>query len=131
LTAERLNLRLVIRRKSDEEAEAEKKRLIKQASRKGKKIDPRSLQAAHYIMLLTSLPAGVFPFTDVLAIYRFRWQIELAFKRMKSLAGLDQLEAKKPELAQAWIFAKLIVFLIAEQNAGQVPESSPCAPPSS
>jgi hypothetical protein len=131
LTAERLNLRLVIRRKSDEEAEAEKKRLIKQASRKGKKIDPRSLQAAHYILLLTALPADVFPFTDVLALYRFRWQIELAFKRMKSLAGLDQLEAKKPELAQAWIFAKLIIFLIAEQNAGQVPESPPCAPQSS
>ena len=70
-------------------------------------------------------------FTDVLALYRFRWQIELAFRRMKSLAGLDQLEAKKPELAQAWIFAKLIAFLIAEQNAGQVPESSPCAPPGS
>lgn len=131
LAAERLNLRLVIRRKSDEEAEAEKKRLIKQASRKGKKIDPRSLQAAHYILLLTALPADVFPFTDVLAIYRFRWQIELSFKRMKTLAGLDQLEAKKPELAQAWIFAKLIVFLIAEQNAGQVPESPPCASPSS
>jgi len=131
LSAERLNLRLVIRRKSDEEAEAEKKRLIKEAKRKGKTIDPRSLQAAHYIMLLTSLPADIFPFTDVLAIYRFRWQIELSFKRMKSLAGLDQLEAKKPELAHAWIFAKLIAFLIAEQNAGQVPESPPCAPTSS
>jgi hypothetical protein len=126
LMAERLNLRLVIRRKSDKEAEAEKKRQIKRANRKGKKIDPRSLQAAHYILLLTSLPTDVFPFTDVLALYRFRWQIELAFKRMKSLAGLDQLEAKKPELAQAWIYAKLIVFLIAEQNAGQVPDSSPC-----
>jgi Transposase DDE domain len=126
LAAKPLQLRLVIRRKSDEQAEAEKKRLIKQANRKGKKIDPRSLQAAHYILLLTALPTDVFPTTDVLAIYRFRWQIELAFKRMKSLAGLDQLEAKKPELAQAWIFAKLILFLIAEQNAGQVPDSSPC-----
>lgn len=129
--AKPLPLRLVIRRKSDEQAEAEKKRLIKQASRKGKKIDPRSLQAAHYILLLTALPADVFPTTDVLALYRFRWQIELAFKRMKTLAGLDQLEAKKPELAQAWIFAKLIAFLIAEQNAGQVPDSPPCGPANS
>jgi len=53
----------------------------------------------------------------------------MAFKRMKSLAGLDQLEAKKPELAQAWIFAKLILFLIAEQNAGQVPDSPPVDSP--
>lgn len=128
LAAERLQLRLVIRRKSDEEAEADKKRLIKAAKRKGKTIDPRSLQAAHYIMLLTALPADVFPVADVLALYRFRWQIELAFKRMKSLAGLDQLEAKKPELAQAWIYAKLIAYLIAEQDAGQVPDSPPCGP---
>jgi hypothetical protein len=123
-----LRLRLVIRRKSDEEAEAEKKRLIKDAKKRGKTPDPRSLQAAHYILLLTALPASVFPATDVLALYRFRWQLELAFKRMKSLAGLDELTAKKPELAQAWIYAKLIAFLIAEQNAGQVPDSSPCGP---
>src|SRR5712671_3381902 len=123
-----LRLRLVIRRKSDEEAEAEKKRLIKDAKKRGKTPDPRSLQAAHYILLLTALPASVFPATDVLALYRFRWQLELAFKRMKSLAGLDELTAKKPELAQAWIYAKLIAFLIAEQNAGQVPDSPPCGP---
>jgi hypothetical protein len=123
-----LRLRLVIRRKSDEEAEAEKKRLIKDAQKRGKMPDPRSLQAAHYILLLTALPASLFPATDVLALYRFRWQLELAFKRMKSLAGLDELTAKKPELAQAWIYAKLIAFLIAEQNAGQVPDSSPSGP---
>jgi Transposase DDE domain len=126
--AEPLLLRLVIRRKSNEEAEAEKKRLIKDAKKRGKTPDPRSLQAAHYILLLTALPASTFPAADVLALYRFRWQLELAFKRMKSLAGLDQLAAKKPELAQAWIYARLIVFLIAEQNAGQVPDSPPCGP---
>ena len=70
----------------------------------------------------------MFPTADVLALYRFRWQIELAFKRMKSFAGLDRLPAKKPELAQAWIYAKLIAVLIAEQIAGQVPDSPPYEP---
>lgn len=125
---EPLVLRLVIRRKSPEQAEAERQRLLKQAKKRGKKPDPRSLDAAQYILLLTSLPADAFSTADVLALYRFRWQLELAFKRMKSLAGLDELAAKKPELARAWIYARLIVFLIAEQSAGQVPDSSPCAP---
>lgn len=45
--------------------------------------------------------------------YRLRWQIELAFKRLKSLLHLDALRAKEPELAKAWIFANLLVaFLI-------------------
>lgn len=122
---EPLILRLVIRRKDPGQAEAERKRLLKDAKKRGKQPDPRSLEAANYILLLTSLPATVFPPTDILTLYRFRWQIELAFKRFKSLAGLDQLPAKNPKLAQAWIYARLIVALIAEQIAGQVPDSSP------
>jgi hypothetical protein len=126
--SEPLVLRLVIRRKAPEQAEAEQKRLLKEAKKRGKRPDPRSLEAAKYILLLTSLPATTFPPADILAIYRFRWQIELAFKRFKSLAGLDMLPAKKPELARAWIYARLIVAIIAEQIAGQVPDSSPSGP---
>jgi hypothetical protein len=122
---EPLILRLVIRCKTPEQAAAEQKRLLKDAKKRGKQPDPRSLEAAKYILLLTSLPAAVFPPTDILALYRFRWQIELAFKRFKSLAGLDELPAKNPELARAWIYARLIVAIIAEQIAGQVPDSSP------
>lgn len=125
---EPLILRLVIRRKDPEQAEAERKRLWKDARKRGKQPDPRSLEAAKYILLLTSLPADIFPPADILALYRFRWQIELAFKRFKSLAGLDQLPAKKPELARAWIYARLIVAIIAEQIAGRLPDSSPCGP---
>jgi hypothetical protein len=123
-----LILRLVIRRKDPEQAQADQKRLLKDAKKRGKQPDPRSLEAAKYILLLTSLPADAFPPTDILALYRFRWQIELAFKRFKSLAGLDMLPAKKPELARAWIYARLIVAIIAEQIAGQVPDSSPSGP---
>jgi hypothetical protein len=125
---EPLLLRLVIRRKDPQQAKAEQKRLLKDAKKRGKKPDPRSLEAAKYILLLTSLPTAAFPPADILALYRFRWQIELAFKRFKSLAGLDMLPAKKPELARAWIYARLIVAIIAEQIAGQVPDSSPSGP---
>ena len=125
---EPLELRLIIWRKSPEQAQAEQNRLLKNAKKRGTKVDPRSLEAAKYVMLLTSLPVDIFPASDVLAIYRFRWQIELAFKRMKSLAGLDELAAKKPELAKAWIYARLIAFLMAERNAGEFPESPPSEP---
>ena len=121
-----LILRLIVRRKEPSQAAAEQKRLRQNARKVGKQPDPRSLEAAKYILLLSSLPPDAFPTADVLALYRLRWQIELAFKRMKSLAHLDQLPAKNPDLARAWIYARLIAVLIAEQLAGQVPESSPC-----
>jgi hypothetical protein len=123
-----LELRLIIWRKTPEQAQAEQKRLLQNAKKRGTKVDPRSLEAAKYVMLVTSLPANAFPACDVLAIYRFRWQIELAFKRMKSLAGLDELAAKDPALAQAWLYARLIAFLIAEQIAGRVLDSPPSGP---
>jgi hypothetical protein len=122
-----LPLRLVIRRKAKAEAAKTQKRLLKEAKKRGKKPDPRSLVAANFILLLTSLPADAFPPADVLELYRMRWQIELAFKRMKSLAGLDALPAKKPNLARAWIYARLIAILIADRIAGQVPDSPPFA----
>ncbi|MFF0947808.1 IS4 family transposase [Rhizobium leguminosarum] len=120
-----LVLRLIVRRKDPQQAQAEQERLLKAARKRGKKPDPRSLEAAKYILLLTSLPATTFAPADILTLYRFRWQIELAFKRFKSLAGLDSLPAKKPKLAQAWLYARLIVAIIAEQIAGQVPDSPP------
>jgi hypothetical protein len=46
---------------------------------------------------------------DILALYRLRRQIELAFKRLKPLAGLDRLPARGAPLARAWIAAKLII----------------------
>ena len=38
-------------------------------------------------MLLTSLPSERASAAEVVRLYRMRWQIELAFKRLKSLGG--------------------------------------------
>lgn len=123
-----LQLRLVIRRKTATKVAEAQRRLIKDAQKRGKQPDARSLEAAKYILLLTSLPAATFSTAEVLGLYRLRWQVELVNKRFKSLAGLDQLPAKSPGLAQAWIYAKLITMLLAERIAGQVPDSPPSAP---
>ena len=65
------------------------------------------------VLLLTSLPEDEYSAEQVADCYRLRWQIELAFKRLKSLLHLDALRAKEPELAKAWIFANLLAaFLI-------------------
>src|SRR3979411_3539692 len=77
--SEPLMLRLVIRRKDPEQAEAEQKRLLKDAKKRGKQPDPRSLEAAKYILLLTSLPAEAFPTADLLPLSRFPWQIASRF----------------------------------------------------
>ena len=121
-----LKLRLIIGRLPPEKAEIARKKVIARALKAGKKVDPRSLQAAEFVLLLTSLPEEHTP-EAILELYRLRWQIELLFKRFKSLLGLGELPAKHPNLARSWIFAKLILALLAEKTARSLAESSPCA----
>ena len=120
-----LPMRLVARRHPPEKVVAAQTRRAKRGRKLGKKTDPRTLEAAGYLILLTSLPAETFPAEDVLALYRLRWQIELAFKRLKSILDLDDLPARTPTIARAWIWAKIILALLVEDAAGQLPDSPP------
>jgi len=47
-------------------------------------------------------------------MYRGRWQIELVFKRLKSILGLGHLRKVDPMAARPWIQGKLFVALIME-----------------
>ena len=120
-----LGLRLVADRLPEEAAEPARRRLRRDAAKRGRTPDPRSLGAAGFVLLLTSLPAEAFPAGRVLALYRPRWQVELAFKRLKSLLGLGELPAKDPALARAWLSAKLILALLAEDQGRAVLALSP------
>jgi hypothetical protein len=119
-----LPARLVILRKPIEAAEAERVRLRREASRRGKQLDPRSLLAAAFVILATSLPA-YYPIDEIFAMYRLRWQIELAFKRLKSLLNIDRLPATSDKGARSWIYAQLIVALLTDADSQEFLESSP------
>lgn len=106
--------RLVAVRKSEAAAEAARTKVLKERSKKSRNVDPRTLEAAGYIFVLTSLPPDVLTATQVLETYRFRWQVELAFKRLKSLLHLGNLPARDPPLARSFIFAKLLAALLLE-----------------
>ena len=94
-------------------AKAER-RVAKTAIKKSKTSDPRSLEAAHFVMVFTTLPATLLAASDVLELYRVRWQIELAFKRHKQLLKLGRLPHKHAQAAQGWILAKLVIALLLE-----------------
>ena len=87
-------------------------------------LQPLTVRATGYLMLVTSLPAAV-PASEVLEAYRLRWQVELAFKRLKSLVGLDRLPAKSAALARSWLFAHLIMALLIEGTARKLLDLPP------
>ena len=67
-----LALRLIVQRKTSEAAEATRSALRRTATRKGKALDPRSLVAAEFMILATSLPRGGYSAEAVLSAYRLR-----------------------------------------------------------
>jgi hypothetical protein len=79
--------RWITLKRSAEATRVARRRLEINASKKQKKVSPESWEAAQYFFLWTTL-AKSFAASGVLELYRLRWQIELAFKRMKSIMGL-------------------------------------------
>ena len=108
-------MRLVAIRKSEEAAEEARKKILKEAARKGKSPQPKTLELAGYILVLTSTADDDLSAEEVLEIYRFRWQIELVFKRLKSLLHLDELPAKDPQLARTFLLSKLLAAPLLEE----------------
>jgi hypothetical protein len=89
-------------------------------------VQPLTLRSSGRLMLLTSLPDTVTA-AEVLAAYRLRWQVELAFKRLKGLLGFGRLPVKSDALARSWLLAHLIlVLLIEEASRDHLPDSPPC-----
>lgn len=66
-----------------------------------------------FIVVTTNLPASILP-QQVLELYRMRWQIEMVFKRLKSIIHYDELLAKKDSTARTWFHCKLLVAAICE-----------------
>jgi len=120
-------LRLVIQRIAPEKVERQRKRVARKAGKAGHQIDPRTLAAAGYLMLITSLPAAVQPAERIVSLYRNRWQVELGFKRLKSIGGIDALPAVDPDLARTWLLAHLIAAVMTDEIANEIVGFPPSA----
>ena len=101
------------------------KQLRRKASKQGSELQPETLLYAEYVMVLTTFPEREFPAPLVLEWYRFRWQIELVFKRFKQIAQLGHLPKQDPESAQAWLYGKLFVALLTDKVLAQARALSP------
>ena len=67
------------------------------------------------IWLASNLPREETNASALAALYRQRWQIELMFKRFKSLGGLDRLRSRNGRSARAWALAKLLLLALAQR----------------
>lgn len=124
---EPIAMRLVIIKKPPAAA-AKARAKAQRASRKDQhRTDRRTIAAADYVILLTSLTREEFSVDALGALYRLRWQIEIAIKRLKSILHVDRLPAKDPDLARAWLYAHLLLALQIDAAMAEPGAIPPCA----
>lgn len=123
----RLPIRLMILPLPPEKAEIARTKVRRGGNKRQHKIDPRSELAAGFLMLATSLPSDI-PADEICAVYRMRWQIELAFKRLKSLLHIDRLPTRTEAGSLSWLYPHLILALLTDDICQEILESPPSGP---
>jgi len=112
---QRRKIRLCALRKSSTAAEKSRRKACRRAQQERVNLQEDTLKLAEYVLVLTNLHGKPWKASTLLELYRCRWQIELAFKRLKSLLQLGHLPKKDPGTARAWMQMKLLIALLIER----------------
>lgn len=120
-----MSARLCVVRKTKAAIALANKRLRRRAQKRGWQLKAETLIYAEYVMVLTTFPETEFPAALTLEYYRFRWQVELVFKRFKQIAQLGHLPKRDPQSSKAWLYGKLFVALLTEKIIQQARALSP------
>jgi Transposase DDE domain len=107
--------RLCAIRRSKNAASLAEKKLRKESLRKSKNVSNDAIQATRYVFVFTTVPVDLLNTCEVLELYRARWQIEMSFKRLKSIIDLGHLPKYDKRSCRAWLYGKLLVALLAER----------------
>jgi hypothetical protein len=120
--ARQIEGRLIGFRLPDKEAAEARERVLKEHD--GKASDDL-LEAASYVVLFTTAPAQRLSAARCVEAYRLRWQIELQFKRWKSLCHFDRLPNYRDDTIRSWLTAKVLLGLLLDRMGSAPAELSP------
>jgi len=117
-------MRVCALRKSEEDIEKTIKRINQRDSKGQRETSANARQFNEYIIVITSLPYDLSA-DEVLSAYRYRWQIELYFKRLKSLLGTGEVPKKRADCMEAWLNGKMVLAILFEVLLSKLDFSPP------
>ena len=74
--------------------------------------------------MVTSL-GKEFTSDEILRLYRLRWQVEMVFKRYKSILKLGSIPTKTDISSLVWLNCKMLIALLIEKILSEV-DFPPC-----
>ncbi|MEX1009950.1 MAG: IS4 family transposase [Chthoniobacterales bacterium] len=111
----RVQARICALRKTPEQTERARRKIKAKMRSSFERVKPATLEYAEFIVVVCTVPAAEMSARVALEFYRARWQVELAFKRLKSLLHLGQLPKKKAASCRAWMQGKILTALLIER----------------
>ena len=91
----------------------------------GADVTEETLQMCAFVVVFTTVPRDRLSTDLILKLYCSRWQIELEFKRNKSLTGLDRLPNFRTDTIESWIYTKLLLDQILHRLCAPAGAFSP------
>jgi len=106
-------LKICLMKKGVEKTQETEKKLRRKANRNQRQISEKSIRHNNYVVVATNLP---YTSSQIFELYRARWQIELVFKRLKSIFGFGSVPSKNPNSVKAWFYGKLLLAGVCEAS---------------
>jgi hypothetical protein len=113
-------VRVLALRLPPEAAQQARQRALRRASKHSRAVRAVTLAMAEWVLLVTTLDVGTWPAEDVRRLYRARWQVELLFKRWKSLLQVNDLRVQQRVAVEAVLRLKLLAWLLQAEVAAEV-----------
>ena len=119
--SELIKLRLCARKIPDEKLEQTKTKGYRKGKgyKKREKTSDEATIMRNFVVVITNLPALVTA-DEIMNLYQLRWQIELYFKRLKSIMDFGNVPLKREDSIMCWLCGKMIVALQVEQMLSEV-----------
>ena len=112
-------VRICFKKKDADALDSTRKKMKRKESKKQTTISDSTYAFNEYIVLCTSLDRTIITAEEVVELYRYRWQVELYFKRLKSILGYGELPKKSEKSIFSWLNGKLMIALLIESIIGR------------
>lgn len=109
--------RLLVHALAPEQARKAARALRRKRQKRQGRPGARALESTNYVFLFTTARPDLMSTAQSLATYRLRWQIELAFKTLKTVLRWGELPNRLPATGRTWLLAKLVCALLLDRLA--------------
>ena len=112
---DKLPVTLIFERVPDIIAAEKRRKLKKDAKRKGVVVREERLAFCDVNAYITNADNQLLPYTLIRSMYSIRWQIEIIFKSWKSTFNLNKIKPMKMERFECMMFGTLVKIIICQK----------------